>query len=63
MQERENGSALITTGTFENALFILDRYEKQFSACVAATKTRAMWNVELWHSRFRHADYGSLMLL
>ncbi|MCO5556285.1 hypothetical protein L7F22_009831 [Adiantum nelumboides] len=40
-----------------------DRYEKQIQACIAETKTRAMQNAELWHARFGHVGYGSLMTL
>ena len=47
----------------ENGLFVLDRYEKQVTACVVETKTQAMHDAELWHARFGHVNYGSLMLL
>ncbi|MCO5566497.1 hypothetical protein L7F22_020174 [Adiantum nelumboides] len=39
VRDRENGYSLITTGTLENGLFVLDRYEKQIQACIAKTKT------------------------
>ncbi|MCO5579352.1 hypothetical protein L7F22_033207 [Adiantum nelumboides] len=50
-------------GTLENVLFVLDRYEKQIQACIAETKTQAMQDAELWHARFGHVGYGSLMTL
>ncbi|MCO5572507.1 hypothetical protein L7F22_026262 [Adiantum nelumboides] len=50
-------------GTLENGLFVLDRYEKQIQACIAKTKTQAMQDAELWHARFGHVGYGSLMTL
>ncbi|MCO5575423.1 hypothetical protein L7F22_029224 [Adiantum nelumboides] len=50
-------------GTLENGLFVLDHYEKQIQACIAETKTQAMQDAELWHARFGHVDYGSLMTL
>ncbi|MCO5589095.1 hypothetical protein L7F22_043061 [Adiantum nelumboides] len=63
VRDRENGYSLITTGTLENGLFMLDRYEKQIQVCLAETKTRAMQDAELWHARFGHVGYGSLMTL
>ncbi|MCO5608578.1 hypothetical protein L7F22_062790 [Adiantum nelumboides] len=63
VRDRENGYSLITTGTLENGLFVLDRYEKQIQACIAETKTQAMQDAELWHARFEHVGYGSLMTL
>ncbi|MCO5551463.1 hypothetical protein L7F22_004966 [Adiantum nelumboides] len=63
VRDRENGYSLITTGTLENGLFVLDRYEKQIQACIAKTKTQAMQDAELWHARFGHVGYGSLMTL
>ncbi|MCO5609186.1 hypothetical protein L7F22_063409 [Adiantum nelumboides] len=63
VRDRENGYSLITTGTLENGLFVLDHYEKQIQACIAETKTQAMQDVELWHARFGHVGYGSLMTL
>ncbi|MCO5549008.1 hypothetical protein L7F22_002474 [Adiantum nelumboides] len=50
-------------GMLENGLFVLDRYEKQIQACIAETKTQAMQDAELWHARFGHVGYGSLMTL
>ncbi|MCO5605001.1 hypothetical protein L7F22_059176 [Adiantum nelumboides] len=50
-------------GTLENGLFVLDHYEKQIQACIAETKTQAMQDAELWHARFGHVGYGSLMTL
>ncbi|MCO5564960.1 hypothetical protein L7F22_018630 [Adiantum nelumboides] len=47
----------------ENGLFVLDRYEKQIQVCIAETKTQAMLDAELWHARFGHVGYGSLMTL
>ncbi|MCO5556318.1 hypothetical protein L7F22_009865 [Adiantum nelumboides] len=63
VRDRENGYSLITTGTLENGLFVLDCYEKQIQACIAETKTRAMQDAELWHARFGHVGYSSLMTL
>ncbi|MCO5554847.1 hypothetical protein L7F22_008383 [Adiantum nelumboides] len=63
VRDRENGYSLITTGTLKNGLFVLDRYEKQIQACIAETKTQAMQDAELWHARFGHVGYGSLMTL
>ncbi|MCO5597384.1 hypothetical protein L7F22_051460 [Adiantum nelumboides] len=63
VRDRENGYSLITTGTLENGLFVLDHYEKQIQACIAETKTQAMQDAELWHVRFGHVGYGSLMTL
>ncbi|MCO5594535.1 hypothetical protein L7F22_048567 [Adiantum nelumboides] len=63
VRDRENGYSLITTGTLENGLFVLDRYEKQIQACIAETKTQAMQDAELWHAKFGHVGYGSLMTL
>ncbi|MCO5578866.1 hypothetical protein L7F22_032713 [Adiantum nelumboides] len=63
VRDRENGYSLITTGTLESGLFVLDRYEKQIQACIAETKTQAMQDAELWHARFGHVGYGSLMTL
>ncbi|MCO5565008.1 hypothetical protein L7F22_018678 [Adiantum nelumboides] len=63
VRDRENGYSLVTTGTLENGLFVLDRYEKQIQACIAETKTQAMQDAELWHARFGHVGYGSLMTL
>ncbi|MCO5576454.1 hypothetical protein L7F22_030264 [Adiantum nelumboides] len=63
VRDRENGYSLITTGTLENGLFVLDRYEKQIQACIVETKTQAMQDAELWHARFVHVGYGSLMTL
>ncbi|MCO5575101.1 hypothetical protein L7F22_028898 [Adiantum nelumboides] len=63
VRDRENGYSLITTGTLENGLFVLDRYEKQIQACIAETKTQAMQDADLWHARFGHVGYGSLMTL
>ncbi|MCO5546822.1 hypothetical protein L7F22_000258 [Adiantum nelumboides] len=63
VRDRENGYSLITTGMLENGLFVLDRYEKQIQACIAETKTQAMQDAELWHARFGHVGYGSLMTL
>ncbi|MCO5572608.1 hypothetical protein L7F22_026365 [Adiantum nelumboides] len=63
VRDRENGYSLITTGTLENGLFVLDRYEKQIHACITETKTQAMQDAELWHARFGHVGYGSLMTL
>ncbi|MCO5601947.1 hypothetical protein L7F22_056073 [Adiantum nelumboides] len=63
VRDRENGYSLITTGTLENGLFVLDRYEKQIQACIAETKTQAMQDAELWHARFGHVGYDSLMTL
>ncbi|MCO5575348.1 hypothetical protein L7F22_029148 [Adiantum nelumboides] len=63
VRDRENGYSLITTGTLENGLFVLDRYEKQIQACIAETKTQAMQDAELWHARFGHVGYGRLMTL
>ncbi|MCO5572839.1 hypothetical protein L7F22_026598 [Adiantum nelumboides] len=63
VRDRENGYSLITTGTLENGLFVLDRYEKQIQACIAETKTQAMQDAEMWHARFGHVGYGSLMTL
>ncbi|MCO5591502.1 hypothetical protein L7F22_045486 [Adiantum nelumboides] len=63
VRDRENGYSLITTGTLENGLFLLDHYEKQIQACIAETKTQAMQDAELWHARFGHVGYGSLMTL
>ncbi|MCO5558141.1 hypothetical protein L7F22_011718 [Adiantum nelumboides] len=50
-------------GTLENGLFVLNHYEKQIQACIAETKTQAMQDAELWHARFGHVGYGSLMTL
>ncbi|MCO5600359.1 hypothetical protein L7F22_054470 [Adiantum nelumboides] len=50
-------------GTLENGLFVLDCYEKQIQACITETKTQAMQDTELWHARFGHVGYGSLMTL
>ncbi|MCO5594985.1 hypothetical protein L7F22_049020 [Adiantum nelumboides] len=63
VRDRENGYSLITTCTLENGLFVLDRYEKQIQACIAEIKTQAMQDAELWHARFGHVGYGSLMTL
>ncbi|MCO5594373.1 hypothetical protein L7F22_048403 [Adiantum nelumboides] len=63
VRDRENGYSLITTGTLENGLFVLDCYEKQIRACITETKTQAMQDAELWHARFGHVGYGSLMTL
>ncbi|MCO5554729.1 hypothetical protein L7F22_008263 [Adiantum nelumboides] len=63
VRDRENGYSLITTGTLENELFVLDCYEKQIQVCIAETKTHAMQDAELWHARFGHVGYGSLMTL
>ncbi|MCO5609052.1 hypothetical protein L7F22_063273 [Adiantum nelumboides] len=63
VRDRDNGYSLITTSTLENGLFVLDRYEKQMQACIAKTKTQAMQDAELWHARFGHVGYGSLMTL
>ncbi|MCO5563862.1 hypothetical protein L7F22_017512 [Adiantum nelumboides] len=63
LRDRENGYSLITTGMLENELFVLDHYEKHIQACIAKTKTQAMQDVELWHARFGHVGYGSLMTL
>ncbi|MCO5564150.1 hypothetical protein L7F22_017806 [Adiantum nelumboides] len=63
VRDRENGYSLITTGTLENGLFVLDHYEKQIQACIAKTKTQAMQDAELWHAKFGHVGYGSLMTL
>ncbi|MCO5578113.1 hypothetical protein L7F22_031951 [Adiantum nelumboides] len=63
VRDRENGYSLITTGTLENGLFVLDRYEKKIRVCIAETKTQAMQDAELWHARFGHVGYGSLMTL
>ncbi|MCO5606361.1 hypothetical protein L7F22_060549 [Adiantum nelumboides] len=63
VRDQENGYSLITTGTLENGLFVLDRYEKQIQACIAETKTQAMQDAEFWHARFGHVGYGSLMTL
>ncbi|MCO5592039.1 hypothetical protein L7F22_046033 [Adiantum nelumboides] len=63
VRDRENGYSLITTGTLENGLFVLDCYEKQIQACIAEIKTQAMQDAELWHARFGHVGYGSLMTL
>ena len=63
MRDRENGYALVTTRKLENGLFVLHRYEKQVTACVVETKTQAMHNSQLWHAKFGHVNYGSLMLL
>ncbi|MCO5554507.1 hypothetical protein L7F22_008036 [Adiantum nelumboides] len=63
VRDRENGYSLITTGTLKNGLFVLDRYEKQIHICIAKTKTQAMQDAELWHARFGHVGYGSLMTL
>ncbi|MCO5592489.1 hypothetical protein L7F22_046492 [Adiantum nelumboides] len=63
VRDRENGYSLITTGTLENRLFVLNHYEKQIQACIAETKTQAMQDAELWHARFGHVGYGSLMTL
>ncbi|MCO5603945.1 hypothetical protein L7F22_058102 [Adiantum nelumboides] len=63
VRDQENGYSLITTGTLENELFVLDRYEKQIQACIEETKTQAMQDAELWHARFGHVGYGSLMTL
>ncbi|MCO5609606.1 hypothetical protein L7F22_063836 [Adiantum nelumboides] len=63
VQDQENGYSLITTGMLENGLFVLDRYKKQIQACIAKTKTQAMQDAELWHARFGHVGYGSLMTL
>ncbi|MCO5587852.1 hypothetical protein L7F22_041804 [Adiantum nelumboides] len=63
VRDRENGYSLIITGTLENGLFVLDPYEKQIQACIAETKTQAMQDAELWHARFGHVGYGSLMTL
>ncbi|MCO5563189.1 hypothetical protein L7F22_016826 [Adiantum nelumboides] len=50
-------------GKLENGLFVLNCYEKQIQACIAETKTQAMQDAELWHARFGHVGYGSLMTL
>ncbi|MCO5580873.1 hypothetical protein L7F22_034745 [Adiantum nelumboides] len=63
VRDQENGYSLITIGTLENGLFVLDHYEKQIQACIAEIKTQAMQNAELWHARFGHVGYGSLMTL
>ena len=42
---------------------MLDHYEKQVQVCVAKIKTQGMKNAELWHARFGHVNYGSLLLL
>ncbi|MCO5559738.1 hypothetical protein L7F22_013340 [Adiantum nelumboides] len=63
VRDQENGYSLITTGTLENGLFVLDRYEKQIHACIAEIKTQAMQDAELWNARFGHVGYGSLMTL
>ena len=47
----------------KNDIFVLDCYEKQVIACVAETKTQAMHDAELWHTRFGNMNYGSLMIL
>ncbi|MCO5578651.1 hypothetical protein L7F22_032495 [Adiantum nelumboides] len=62
-RDRENGYSLITTGTPKNGLFVLDCYEKQIHVCIVKTKTQAMQDAELWHARFGHVNYGSLMTL
>ncbi|MCO5586376.1 hypothetical protein L7F22_040316 [Adiantum nelumboides] len=54
---------MLRVGTLENELFVLDRYEKQIQACIAETKTQTMQDAELWHARFGHVSYGSLMTL
>ncbi|MCO5573958.1 hypothetical protein L7F22_027736 [Adiantum nelumboides] len=61
VRDQENGYSLITTGTLENGLFVLDRYEKQIQACITETKTQAMQDAKLWHARSGHVGYGSLM--
>ncbi|MCO5581576.1 hypothetical protein L7F22_035464 [Adiantum nelumboides] len=63
VKDQENGYSLITTGMLENGLFVLDCYEKQIQVCIAETKTQAMQDVELWHARFGHVGYDSLMTL
>ncbi|MCO5610539.1 hypothetical protein L7F22_064778 [Adiantum nelumboides] len=63
LYEIERMVILITTGTLENGLFVLDRYEKQIQACIAETKIQAMQDAELWHARFGHVGYGNLMTL
>ncbi|MCO5610117.1 hypothetical protein L7F22_064352 [Adiantum nelumboides] len=50
-------------GTLKNGLFVLDRCEKKIQACIAETNTQAMQDAELWHARFGHVGYGSLMTL
>ncbi|MCO5601069.1 hypothetical protein L7F22_055186 [Adiantum nelumboides] len=63
VRDQENGYSLITTGTLENGLFVLDHYENQIQACIEEIKTQAMQDAELWHARFGHVGYGSLMTL
>ncbi|MCO5610692.1 hypothetical protein L7F22_064933 [Adiantum nelumboides] len=63
VRDQEKTYSLITTGTLENGLFVLDHYEKQIQACIAETKTQAMQDAQLRHARFGHVGYGSLMTL
>ena len=43
-------------------LYRLDAYEKQSHDALAIT-TSAMQNAKLWHTRFGHVNYGSLLAL
>jgi len=62
VRDRENDSVLVATGTLCRGLYRLDPYERH-SACVVSTSTSAMQDAELWHARFGHVNYGSLMAL
>ncbi|MCO5580407.1 hypothetical protein L7F22_034273 [Adiantum nelumboides] len=48
---------------FENDRCIVRDRENGYSLITTETKTQAMQDAELWHARFGHVGYGSLMTL
>ena len=63
MQDRDNGIFLVTIGTLENGLFVLDKYDEHINAHAIEIETKAIFDAKLWHARFGHLNYGSLLML
>ena len=71
VRNKEHENWLVTTGTLKNDMFVLDTYDKDENACmtnvdnvhVANEFTQPMHDAKLWHARFGHVNYASLLLL
>jgi hypothetical protein len=63
VQDREKENKVVLTGTLTKGLYVLDNYERKAHIMVVLKITIAMKNAQLWHARFGHINFRSLLNL
>ena len=63
VRDREKENKVVLTGTLIKGLYVLDNYERKAHIMVVSEITIAMKNAQLWHARFGHINFRSLLNL